>query len=151
MLSGGVISPLPTTVDVLATTTSTAAPNASTSRSPFLISLAPFEVDAADSHRRPDRFDEPIRAFTRTQHMRRRTSVVRSVPVARDLAHLSDEAIVALVARSDETALAELYDRFGRVAYGLAVRMLRDQSLAEDAVQEGFLSVWRNASRVVPE
>ncbi len=83
--------------------------------------------------------------------MRRRTSVVRSVPVARDLAHLSDEAIVALVARSDETALAELYDRFGRVAYGLAVRMLRDQSLAEDAVQEGFLSVWRNASRFVPE
>jgi len=58
---------------------------------------------------------------------------------------------VALVARSDETALAELYDRFGRVAYGLAVRMLRDQSLAEDAVQEGFLSVWRNASRFVPE
>ena len=81
--------------------------------------------------------------------MRRRTSVVRSVPVARDLAHLSDEAIVALVARSDETALAELYDRFGRVAYGLAVRMLRDQSLAEDAVQEGFLSVWRNASIAV--
>ena len=83
--------------------------------------------------------------------MPRRTSVVRSVPVARDLAHLSDEAIVALVARSDETALAELYDRFGRVAYGLALRMLRDQSLAEDAVQEGFLSVWRNASRFVPE
>src|SRR5439155_7908705 len=106
---------------------------------------------AADSHRRRDRFDEPIRAFTRTQHMRRRTSLVRSVPVARDLAHLSDEAIVALVARSDETALAELYDRFGRIAYGLAVRMLRDQSLAEDAVQEGFLSVWRNASRFVPE
>jgi RNA polymerase sigma-70 factor (ECF subfamily) len=71
--------------------------------------------------------------------------------VARDLAHLSDEAVVALVARSDETALAELYDRFGRVAYGLALRMLRDPSLAEDAVQEGFLTVWRNAARFVPE
>ena len=69
----------------------------------------------------------------------------------RDLAHLSDEALVALVARSDETALAELYDRFGRVAYGLARRILRDDSLAEDAVQEAFLAAWRSAARVVPE
>jgi RNA polymerase sigma factor (sigma-70 family) len=71
--------------------------------------------------------------------------------VARDLAHLSDEALVALMARSDETALAELYDRYGRVAFGLALRMLRDEALAEDAVQEGFLAVWRAATRFVPE
>lgn len=61
-------------------------------------------------------------------------------------AHLSDEALVALVARSDEAALAELYDRVGRVAYGLALRVLRDDRLAEDAVQEGFLAVWRTAA-----
>ena len=72
-------------------------------------------------------------------------------PVARSFAHLSDEAVVALLARSDESALAELYDRFGRVAYGLALRILRDEKLAEDAVQEGFLTVWRNADRFMPE
>src|SRR5207253_9495704 len=83
--------------------------------------------------------------------VKRRHPAIRSPAVARDLAHLSDEAVVALVARSDETALAELYDRFGRVAYGLALRMLRDPSLAEDAVQEGFLAVWRSAPRFVPE
>jgi RNA polymerase sigma-70 factor, ECF subfamily len=71
--------------------------------------------------------------------------------VARDLAHLSDEALVALVARSEEVALAELYDRFGRVAYGLARRIVRDDALAEDAVQEGFLAAWRSAARFVPE
>jgi RNA polymerase sigma-70 factor, ECF subfamily len=62
------------------------------------------------------------------------------------LAHLSDEALVALVARGDENALAELYDRVGRIAYGLAFRVLRDERLAEDAVQEGFLAAWRTAA-----
>jgi RNA polymerase sigma factor (sigma-70 family) len=70
---------------------------------------------------------------------------------ARDLAHLSDEALVALVSRSDESALAELYDRIGGTAYGLAYRVLRDEALAEDAVQEAFLALWRSAGSFVPE
>jgi RNA polymerase sigma-70 factor (ECF subfamily) len=61
-------------------------------------------------------------------------------------AHLSDEALVALIARDDEDALAELYDRVSRIAYGLALRVLRDERHAEDAVQEAFLQVWRSAA-----
>jgi len=71
--------------------------------------------------------------------------------VTRELAHLSDEALVALAARAQETALAELYDRYGRPAYGLALRVLRDESLAEDAVQEAFMTIWNTAQRFVPE
>ena len=80
-----------------------------------------------------------------TNHVR--MSAVRT----RDLAHLSDEALVALAGRGQEDGLAELYDRYGRVAYGLALRVLRDALLAEDAVQEAFLDVWRSAGRFVPE
>lgn len=71
--------------------------------------------------------------------------------MSRNLVHLSDEALVALVARSEEAALAELYDRHGAAAYGLARRVLRDPALAEDAVQDAFLAIWRGARRFVPE
>src|SRR2546423_10497319 len=75
----------------------------------------------------------------------------RSQTTVRELAHLSDEAVLALIARSDEQALAELYRRFGRLAYGLAFRILRDDALAQDAVQEAFLGVWRAAGRFTAE
>ena len=65
-------------------------------------------------------------------------------------AQLSDEALLAQIARGDEAALAELYDRFGRIAYGLAARILRDQALAEDAVQDAFLGAWRTAAAFDP-
>ncbi len=72
-------------------------------------------------------------------------------PAAGDLTQISDEALVSLVASSDDEALAELYDRFGGVAYGLALRILRDDALAQDAVQDAFLGVWRTAHRFLPE
>jgi RNA polymerase sigma factor (sigma-70 family) len=70
--------------------------------------------------------------------------------VQQDLAHLSDEELVLLMARGEERGLAELYDRHGRVAYGLARRVLRDTQLAEDAVQEAFFAAWRASGTYAP-
>jgi RNA polymerase sigma-70 factor (ECF subfamily) len=79
------------------------------------------------------------------------TALLTAPPPKSSVAHLSDEALLSLVASSDEQALGELYDRFGGVAYGLARRVLRDDALAQDAVQEAFLAVWRTADRFLAE
>ncbi|HVD25632.1 MAG TPA: sigma-70 family RNA polymerase sigma factor [Gaiellaceae bacterium] len=60
-------------------------------------------------------------------------------------ARRSDEEVLAAIAGGDDQGLAELYDRYGRLAYGLAYRVLHDQALAEDAVQDAFLAIWRSA------
>ena len=62
----------------------------------------------------------------------------------------TDEKLVATAAGGDERALGQLYDRHGRVAYSLALRVLRDPDLAEDAVQEAFLTAWRTAASFDP-
>lgn len=61
-----------------------------------------------------------------------------------------DEDLLTACADGDEQALGSLYDRFGTVAYRLALRLVRDAALAEDVVQEVFLTVWRQADRFDP-
>ena len=63
---------------------------------------------------------------------------------------VSDEELLAAVGRRDEAAVAALYDRYGRLAFSLAYRILGDQGAAEDVVQDAFLSVWRRAASFQP-
>jgi len=57
----------------------------------------------------------------------------------------SDDALLSSLAARDLGALAALYDRYGRLAYSLAYRILGDSEGAEDVVQDAFLSAWRGA------
>jgi RNA polymerase sigma-70 factor (ECF subfamily) len=58
-----------------------------------------------------------------------------------------DPDVAAALAARDESALAELYDRYGALAYSLALRILGDSGKAEDVVQEAFLKLWNGAAR----
>ena len=60
---------------------------------------------------------------------------------------LRDGELVELVAQKDAGALEALYERYGRAAYSLARRILTEETLAQDVVQEVFLSLWRDARR----
>ncbi|GAB4328912.1 MAG: sigma-70 family RNA polymerase sigma factor [Dehalococcoidia bacterium] len=83
-----------------------------------------------------------------TEHL-----VERSQRIADDrlAGAMSMQEVARLIRRRDARGVDELYRLAGRRAFGLAYRILGDAQLAEDAVQEGFLALWRQAERVDPE
>jgi RNA polymerase sigma factor (sigma-70 family) len=62
----------------------------------------------------------------------------------------SDVELVRRLRDADGAALAQLYQRFGRPCYSLARRICADEGLAEDVVQEVFLTLWRDPTRFDP-
>jgi RNA polymerase sigma-70 factor (ECF subfamily) len=62
-----------------------------------------------------------------------------------------ESALIARLQRRDPQALAELYDRYGKLAYSLVLRVVRDNAIAEDLVQETFLRVWNRVHSVDPD
>lgn len=62
-----------------------------------------------------------------------------------------DRGLISRVARADADALGELYDRYGRVVFGLLYRMLGSPESAEEVAQNVFHSVWRQAAGYRPD
>ena len=60
---------------------------------------------------------------------------------------LTDADLARALASGEAPALEELYNRYGTLAYSVAMRVLGDAGRAEDAVQDAFLGLWRNAAR----
>jgi RNA polymerase sigma-70 factor (ECF subfamily) len=55
-----------------------------------------------------------------------------------------DASLLARINTGDERAMSSLYERYSRVVYSVALRVLNDPASAEDILQEIFMQIWRN-------
>src|SRR6202453_4151070 len=60
-----------------------------------------------------------------------------------------DSVLLQRVRHGDQTAMAEVFDRYGRAVYSVALRILKDSGHAEDVMQEIFFQIWRNSDSFV--
>jgi RNA polymerase sigma-70 factor (ECF subfamily) len=75
--------------------------------------------------------------------------VFLSSPLSRrvDLRTLADEDLMALVQDGEARAFEVIFDRHSSAAFSLAYRMCGRRAMAEDVVQEAFMSLWRSGAR----
>ena len=62
-----------------------------------------------------------------------------------DYSNLDDSTLIRLIARAKNDALNELYARYFRQVFGLALTVIKDRALAEEITQDVFLRVWAHA------
>ncbi len=73
--------------------------------------------------------------------------IFRTPPGAHSLKSLADEDLMALVRDGNARAFGVIFDRHSGPAFSLAYRMCGRRAMAEDIVQEAFLSLWRSGAR----
>src|SRR6266545_4102154 len=62
-----------------------------------------------------------------------------------NLLHAPDETLAIQVARGNSAALEVLYDRYAPIVLGISLKVMGDQALAEDVLQETFWREWQSA------
>ncbi len=70
-----------------------------------------------------------------------------SIPIE----ELSDEMLIHAIAGGAVWAMEPLYQRYSRILYSLAYRMVSDHQIAEDLLQDAFLAVWKRATSYSPQ
>ncbi|MEK6396596.1 MAG: sigma-70 family RNA polymerase sigma factor [Terriglobus sp.] len=91
-------------------------------------SMAPSEYSFGSITPRPNPAEPFARSFARESEM---------------LPSGDDSFLLRAVQRGDEAAMAQLFDRYSRPVYSVAIRVLRDPAAAEDVLHEVFLHLWR--------
>jgi RNA polymerase sigma-70 factor, ECF subfamily len=79
------------------------------------------------------------------------TDVTVRINSDRTLSDTPDETLAARVARGDSAALEALYDRYASRVLGISIKIVSDQALAEDILQETFWRVWQSAGTYQPQ
>ncbi|MCB9079086.1 MAG: sigma-70 family RNA polymerase sigma factor [Anaerolineaceae bacterium] len=68
-----------------------------------------------------------------------------------DYSQLNDEALILLIARAQPKALQELYQRYHRLVFSLALHLVGDQTTAEEITLDVFLKVWDKVDTYQPD
>ena len=89
----------------------------------------------------PNPIGDPERSSTRD------TSLTSGM--ADGAAAIDDGTLLQRVRQGDQRAMAEVFDRYGRAVYSVALRILKDTGHAEDVMQDIFFQVWRNSDSFV--
>ena len=63
-----------------------------------------------------------------------------------DTIKYNEEELIALLKGGDESAFAYLYDNYSAALYGIIYRIINNNQLAEDVLQEAFVKIWNNFS-----
>lgn len=67
-----------------------------------------------------------------------------------DYKKLDDKTLLQLIAQTHENALSELYDRYGRLVFSMALNIVGDSALAEEITQDVYLRIWNKAATYDP-
>ena len=62
-----------------------------------------------------------------------------------DYKKFDDQSLIRLIARTQENALSELYDRYSRLVYSMALNVVNDPGVAEEITQDVFIRIWDHA------
>jgi RNA polymerase sigma-70 factor (ECF subfamily) len=114
-------------------------------RGTFVWCFRPAYVEWFSARRMPDKTPNPIGDPER--------STIRDTSPTSGMANgataIDDGTLLQRVRQGDQRAMAEVFDRYSRAVYSVALRILKDTGHAEDVMQEIFFQVWRNSDSFV--
>jgi RNA polymerase sigma-70 factor, ECF subfamily len=94
---------------------------------------------------------EPNRVFSRNSGLPVSAAEQESISGQPPPGAADDQALLAQASRGDTAALGVLYDRYGRLVFSVALRVIGDRQSAEEITQDTFLRLWQQAARYAPE
>ncbi|MBK7388513.1 MAG: sigma-70 family RNA polymerase sigma factor [Bacteroidia bacterium] len=72
--------------------------------------------------------------------------LIHSNSILQSKSQHSEDDLVVLLQKGSEEAFNLLYDRYSPTLYGIVVKIVRDEEVAQDVLQDGFLKIWKNIS-----
>jgi RNA polymerase sigma-70 factor (ECF subfamily) len=71
-------------------------------------------------------------------------ALIFSIP-GQCMSTLLEKHIVELLQERNDKAISLLYEHYGDTLYGVAKKVVRDEELAQDVLQESFVKIWKKA------